>query len=64
MRALRVLLKIPMLGARSWALSWCLYRLSGIRLVGSPDERVWYFAYGANMNDSVFRGWRGMSPLE
>ena len=64
MSTLRSLLKIRMLIARSWALSWCLYRLHGVHLVGSPGEHVWYFAYGANMHDSVFRGWRGMSPLE
>jgi gamma-glutamylcyclotransferase len=64
MRVLRTLLKIPMLIARSWALSWSLYRLYGIRLIGPPTEEVRYFAYGANMNDSIFRGWRGMSPLE
>lgn len=61
---LRILLKLSSLIARSWALSWCLYRLHGIRLVGPPGEDVWYFAYGANMHDSAFRGWRGMHPLE
>ena len=64
MSALRTLLKIHMLVARSWILSWCLYRLLGARLIGPPDEQVWYFAYGSNMNDSVFRGWRGVSALE
>jgi gamma-glutamylcyclotransferase len=64
MSALRTLLKIHMLVARSWTLSWCLYRLFGAHLIGPPDEHVWYFAYGSNMNDSVFRGWRGISPLE
>jgi gamma-glutamylcyclotransferase len=61
---LRVLLKLSSLVARSWTLSWCLYRLHGIRLIGPPGEEVWYFAYGANMHDSAFRGWRGMHPLE
>ena len=61
---LRTLLRIRMLIARSWAVSWCLYRLHGIRLIGPPGEQVWYFAYGANMHDSSFRGWRGMSPVE
>ena len=64
MSTLRTLLKIRMLIARSWALSWCLYRLHGLRLIGPPGEHVWYFAYGANMHDSAFRGWRGMSPSE
>ena len=50
--------------AHSWALSWCLYRLHGIRLIGSPREEIWYFAYGANMHDSTFRQWRGMCPRE
>jgi hypothetical protein len=27
-------------------------------------EEVWYFAYGTNMHDSVFRQWRGMRPLD
>ena len=61
---LRVLLKLSALVARSWTLSWCLYRLHGIRLIGPPDEAVWYFAYGANMHDSAFRDRRGMRPLE
>jgi gamma-glutamylcyclotransferase len=51
--------------AQSWWLSWCLYRLHGLPLVGPPEEEVWYFAYGANMHDSAFRGWRrGMRPLD
>jgi gamma-glutamylcyclotransferase len=50
--------------AKSWALSWCHYRLHGMRLVGPPHDEVWYFAYGANMHDSAFRERRGMRPLE
>jgi cation transport regulator ChaC len=61
---LRTLLKFNGLIARSWALSWCLYRLHGIRLIGPPREEIWYFAYGANMHDSAFRHWRGMCPRE
>ncbi|HME20821.1 MAG TPA: gamma-glutamylcyclotransferase family protein [Acetobacteraceae bacterium] len=61
---LRLLFKLSGLVAKSWALSWCLYRLRGIRLIGPPAEEVWYFAYGANMHDSVFRERRSMSPLE
>jgi gamma-glutamylcyclotransferase len=64
MGTLITLLKIRMLIARSGALSWCLYRLHGVRLIGPPGEYIWYFAYGSNMHDSVFRGWRNMSPLE
>jgi len=61
---LRTLLKFNGLIASSWALSWCLYRLHGIRLIGPPREEIWYFAYGANMHDSAFRHWRGMCPRE
>ncbi len=61
---LRILLRLSSLLSRSWTVSWCLYRLHGIRLVGPPGANVWYFAYGANMHDSAFRGWRGMHPLE
>ena len=61
---MRALLKFNGLLAHSWALSWCLYRLHGIRLIGSPREEIWYFAYGANMHDSTFRQWRGMCPRE
>src|SRR5689334_7742221 len=61
---LRILLKLSALVASSWTLSWCLYRLHGIRLIGPPGEAVWYFAYGANMHDSVFQEWRSMRPLE
>jgi cation transport regulator ChaC len=61
---LRTLLKLSRLIASSWALSWCLYRLHGIRLIGPPHEEIWYFAYGANMHDSAFRQWRGMRPSD
>lgn len=50
--------------ARSWRLSRAWYRLFGIRLEGSPDDELWYFAFGANMHDTVFREKRGMVPLE
>ena len=50
--------------AKSWLLSRCHYRLRGMRLTGRPREEVWYFAYGANMNDDAFRVRRGMQPLE
>ncbi len=59
-----LLRKLRMLIAKSWVLSWCYYRLHGIRLVGPPREEVWYFAFGANMHDSAFRERRGMRPLE
>ena len=50
--------------ARSWTLSWCYYRLHGLRLRGRPSDHVWYFAYGSNMHDSAFRERRGMRPIE
>jgi len=50
--------------ARSWALSWCYYRLHGLALTGRPDEYIWYFAYGANMHDRAFRKRRRMRPVD
>lgn len=50
--------------ARSWRLSRAWYRLFGVRLAGRPDDEIWYFAFGANMHDSVFRDKREMAPLE
>ena len=61
---LRAFLKASGLIAGSWTVSWCLYRLHGIRLMGPPDEEIWYFAYGANMHDSAFRKMRRMNPSE
>jgi cation transport regulator ChaC len=48
---------------RAWPLARGWYRLWGLPLDGAPDEQVWYFAYGANMHDDVFRGRRRMQPL-
>ena len=51
-----MLLKFSGLIASSWALSWCLYRLHGIRLIGPPREEIWYFAYGCpcrKLNPSI-----------
>jgi len=50
--------------ARSWTLSRLWYRLHGLSVEGESEEKVWYFAYGANMHDSAFRDRRGMRPLE
>ncbi len=61
---LRAFLKASGVIASSWTISWCWYRLHGIRLIGPPHEEVWYFAYGANMHDSAFRKMRGMNPSE
>ena len=33
-------------------------------LDGKPGDEVWYFAFGANLNDDVFRTRRNMQPLE
>ena len=49
---------------RVWPLARLWYRTWGVTLEGRPDDEVWYFAYGANLNDSVFRGRCGMQPLE
>ncbi len=47
-----------------WYATKVRYCLHGLRLEGAPDDTVWYFAFGANMHDSVFRERRGMEPLE
>ena len=48
---------------RSWLLSRCYYRYRGARLRGRPRQEVWYFAYGANMDDNTFRIRRRIHPL-
>ncbi|WP_395666874.1 gamma-glutamylcyclotransferase family protein [Methylocella sp.] len=58
-RALRLWV---MLATRSWRLSRWRYRRHGLELAGRPADRVWYFAYGANMHDGAFRERRGMRP--
>jgi cation transport regulator ChaC len=50
--------------AKSWLLSRCYYPLRGARLDGRPSDQIWYFAYGANMNDTAFRVRRGIRPLD
>ena len=50
--------------ARSWLLSKLWYRYHGLPLDGAPDDEVWYFAFGSNMHDDVFRGRRRMNPRE
>ena len=49
---------------RLWPLARLWYRLWDLTLEGQPSEEVWYFAFGANLNDGVFRGRRKMRPLE
>lgn len=66
MIALRRFLKrlwLPII-LRVWPLARLWYRSWGLRLEGKPTDEVWYFAFGANMHDSVFRGRRRMKPLE
>ena len=50
--------------ARAWWLSKLWYRFHGLSLTGPPDDEVWYFAFGSNMHDDVFRKRRRMRPLE
>ena len=45
-------------------MSKAYYRLRGLRLNGAPDDRIWYFAFGANMHDNAFRQRRKMRPAE
>lgn len=49
---------------RVWPLARLWYRSWGLTLDARPSDEVWYFAYGANMNDAVFLGRRKMDPLE
>lgn len=58
------MIKLRRMIARSWTLSKVYYRLRGLRIAGRPAEKVWYFAFGANMHDSAFRERRGMQPFE
>jgi len=61
---MRFWFKLRRLIARSWLLSRCYYSLRGARLLGRPNDQIWYFAYGANMHHSAFRVRRGIQPLE
>ena len=56
--------KLRRVTAKSWLLSRCYYRCRGARLLGRPQDEIWYFAYGANMHDATFRVRRGIQPLE
>ena len=62
--ARRFRLKLRRLIRKSWFLSRCYYRYRGARLRGRPRQEVWYFAYGANMDDGTFRTRRGIHALE
>jgi gamma-glutamylcyclotransferase len=50
--------------AKSWTLSRLYYPLRGARLSGRPNDEIWYFAYGANMDEATFRVRRGIMPFE
>jgi gamma-glutamylcyclotransferase len=50
--------------AKSWVLSRLYYPLRGARLVGRPNDEIWYFAYGANIHEATFRIRRGIEPFE
>ena len=58
------MIKLRRILAKSWTLSKIHYRLRGLRIEGRPEDKVWYFAFGANMHDSAFRERRGMRPIE
>ncbi|MBL4824964.1 MAG: gamma-glutamylcyclotransferase [SAR324 cluster bacterium] len=49
---------------RVWPLAQLWYLLWGLKLEGQPSDEVWYFAFGANMNNSVFLERRKMSQKE
>ncbi|MDC0033045.1 gamma-glutamylcyclotransferase [Alphaproteobacteria bacterium] len=49
---------------RIWPMARAWYRIWGLKLCGQPHDDVWYFAYGANMNDRAFRKRRRMQPSE
>jgi gamma-glutamylcyclotransferase len=61
---MRLHAKLRRLVMKSWLLSRCYYRCQGARLHGSAADQVWYFAYGANMDDGTFRVRRGIRALE
>src|SRR5712671_1414824 len=56
--------KLRRLIAKSWILSRCYYPVRGHRLSGRANDEIWYFAYGANMDDGTFRVRRGIQVLE
>ena len=50
------MMRVRRLIAKSWWLSRLSYWLRGVPLEGRAHDAIWYFAYGANMHDSVFQG--------
>lgn len=47
---------------KSWWMTRRRYQRFGMTLEGQPQDLVWYFAYGANLHASAFRGRRGLAP--
>ena len=60
---MRIQFKLRRFFTKSWLLSRCYYRWRGARLSGRPTDEIWYFAYGANMDEATFRVRRGIQPL-
>ncbi len=58
------MLKLRNVINKSWTLAKLYYRWHGIFLTGQPKDELWYFAFGTNMNDSIFRERRKMYPIE
>ena len=61
---MRFRLRLRRMIAKSWILSRCYYPLRDHRLSGRANDEIWYFAYGANMDDGTFRARRGIQALE
>jgi hypothetical protein len=49
--------------AKSWVVSRWHYKRHGLVLTGRPSDKIWYFAYGANMHLGTFAERRGIRPL-
>ncbi len=47
-----------------WHLIRWRYRRHGQALDGAPDDEIWYFAFGSNMNPAVLAERRGIRPSE
>jgi cation transport regulator ChaC len=50
--------------AKSWLASHWHYRRHGLVLAGRPSDKIWYFAYGSNMDEGTFVRRRRIRPLE
>lgn len=49
-------------GKHGWPLAKLVYRSFGLTLEGQPDDLVWYFAYGSNLDATTFHTRRQMTP--